>query len=112
MAQLFYDESPRAQYSFASAMQRLGGSVIYLDQRERESLTDTVRMMANYADCLVFRHSDKGAIDVAVEFSNVPVINAGDENPTQALFDLFTIREEIGRISGRLRFGQTIFARL
>jgi carbamoyl-phosphate synthase/aspartate carbamoyltransferase/dihydroorotase len=99
---VFYDESPRTQYSFAAAMQRLGGSVISLNQYEKENLTDTVRMMSSYSDCLIFKHSDKNAIQMAVDNSNVPVVNAGDENPTQALVDLFTIREEIGHISGNV----------
>ena len=61
--------------------------------------TDSVRMMMSYADVIVIRHPEIGAVQTAAAISRVPVINAGDgigEHPTQALLDVFTIREEIG----------------
>jgi carbamoyl-phosphate synthase/aspartate carbamoyltransferase/dihydroorotase len=100
LAEVFYEQSARIQCSFASAMQRLGGSVIYMNESNKENIVDTIRMMSSYSDCLVFKHSDLNAINLAVNYSNVPVINAGGENPTQALFDIFTIREEIGHVNG------------
>lgn len=60
-------------------------------------------MMASYADVLVIRHGEKGAIAKAVENILRPVISAGEgtgEHPTQALLDVFTIREEIGTVNG------------
>ena len=56
-------------------------------------------MMMSYADVIVIRHPEMGAVQRAANVSRVPVINAGDgigEHPTQALLDVFTIREEIG----------------
>lgn len=108
MAEMFFEPSTRTQCSFASAIQRLGGTVIYMDQqhssiKKGESLQDSVRMMSSYADCIVIRHPEPGAANVAASHSNVPVINAGDgcgEHPTQALLDIFTIREEIGTVNG------------
>ena len=56
-------------------------------------------MLMSYADALVIRHPEMGAVQRAANVSRVPVLNAGDgigEHPTQALLDIFTIREEIG----------------
>ena len=56
-------------------------------------------MMSAYSDLIVIRHPEPGAAELASKYSNVPVVNAGDgtgEHPTQALLDIFTIREEIG----------------
>ena len=60
---------------------------------------DSVRMLMSYADVIVIRHPQVGAVQRAASVSRVPVLNAGDgigEHPTQALLDIFTIREEIG----------------
>ena len=108
MAEMFFEPSTRTQCSFAAAMQRLGGNVIYMDQqhssiKKGESLEDSVRMMSSYSDCIVIRHPEPGAADIAAKYSRVPVINAGDgcgEHPSQALLDIFTIREEIGTVNG------------
>lgn len=68
-----------------------------------ESLEDTVTMMAGYADLVVLRHPTPGAVGRAASVCRKPVINGGDgvgEHPTQALLDVFTIREEIGTVNG------------
>ena len=60
-------------------------------------------MIMNYADAIVVRHPEMGAVQRAANVSRIPVINAGDgigEHPTQALLDIFTIREEIGTFNG------------
>ena len=67
------------------------------------NIVDTVNMMAGYADVLVIRHPERGAIRQAVTNKQKPVISAGEgtgEHPTQALLDVFTIREEIGTVNG------------
>ena len=67
------------------------------------SYIDTVNMMASYSDVLVIRDPEKGAIQRAVANTQRPVISAGEgtgEHPTQALLDVFTIREEIGTVNG------------
>jgi carbamoyl-phosphate synthase/aspartate carbamoyltransferase/dihydroorotase/carbamoyl-phosphate synthase/aspartate carbamoyltransferase len=81
-------------------------------------LADTVRTLEQYSDVIVLRHPDIGSAQVAADYARVPVINAGDgagEHPTQALLDLFTIEEELGRIEGLkialvgdLRYGRTV----
>ncbi|MBN1439460.1 MAG: aspartate carbamoyltransferase [Anaerolineales bacterium] len=124
LANLFYEPSTRTSSSFMAAMQRLGGSVIpinevrYSSVAKGESLPDTVRTLESYADVIVIRHPEVGSAAIAAQYSRKPVINAGDgvgEHPTQALLDLFTIREELGRTDGLtvtmlgdLKYGRTV----
>jgi aspartate carbamoyltransferase catalytic subunit len=75
-------------------------------------------MVSGYADAVVLRHPREGAAKLATEFSDVPILNAGDgagQHPTQTLLDLFTIRTEKGRLEnlnislvGDLRYGRTV----
>lgn len=125
LACLFYEPSTRTSASFIAAMERLGGGVIPITQgvqfssvSKGESLPDTIRTLEQYADVIVLRHPQIGSARVAADYASVPVINAGDgagEHPTQALLDLFTIQEELGRIDGLkiamvgdLRYGRTV----
>lgn len=83
-----------------------------------ETLTDSIRMMEAYCDVIVLRHPEPGAAKRASRVAHKPVINAGDgigEHPTQALLDIFTIREEIGTVNrltvtmvGDLKHGRTV----
>ncbi len=124
LANLFYEPSTRTSSSFAAAMQRLGGSVIpinevrYSSVTKGESLPDTIRTLEAYADVVVLRHPEVGASQTAARYSRKPIINAGDgvgEHPTQALLDLFTIRRELGEVDGLrvamvgdLKYGRTV----
>uniref|UniRef100_A0A7N8XI15 Carbamoyl-phosphate synthetase 2, aspartate transcarbamylase, and dihydroorotase n=1 Tax=Mastacembelus armatus TaxID=205130 RepID=A0A7N8XI15_9TELE len=123
MASMFYEVSTRTSSSFAAAMQRLGGSVVHFSEstsssQKGESLADSVQTMSCYADVLVLRHPTPGAVEVAARHCRKPVINAGDgvgEHPTQALLDVFTIREELGTVNGMtitmvgdLKHGRTV----
>jgi len=107
LANLFYEPSTRTSSSFASAMYRLGGNVIsindvnYSSVAKGENLADTIVTMANYADIIALRSKNKGDAKIASEVSSVPIINAGDgngEHPTQTLLDLYTIHKKFGRI--------------
>jgi aspartate carbamoyltransferase catalytic subunit len=109
LANLFYEPSTRTSSSFTAAMERLGGSVIpinevkYSSVAKGESLPDTVRTLECYADVIVIRHPEVGSAALAAKYARKPVINAGDgigEHPTQALLDAFTIREELGHLDG------------
>ena len=109
LATVFYEPSTRTACSFAAAAQRLGGSVIALSDmsstsvKKGETLEDFVRTMACYADAIVLRHPESGAVQRAAAVSSKPLLNAGDgtgEHPTQALLDVFTIREELGTVNG------------
>lgn len=124
LANLFYEPSTRTSSSFTSAMERLGGSVIpinnvkYSSVTKGESLADTVRTLEVYADVVVLRHPEKGSAALAAKYARKPLINAGDgagEHPTQALLDLFTIHEELGEVDGLtitmmgdLKYGRTV----
>lgn len=110
MAALFYEPSTRTRLSFEAAMLRLGGQTMGTDNAREfssaakgETLEDTIRIVSGYADVIVLRHNEEGAAKRAAAVSTVPVINAGDgpgQHPTQALLDLYTIRDELGRIDG------------
>uniref|UniRef100_A0A0A9XYC9 CAD protein n=4 Tax=Lygus hesperus TaxID=30085 RepID=A0A0A9XYC9_LYGHE len=108
MASIFYEVSTRTSCSFSAAMQRLGGKVVHVDEttssvKKGETLEDTVAVMASYSDVVVLRHPQPGAVARASHHCRKPLINAGDgvgEHPTQALLDVFTIREEIGTVNG------------
>jgi aspartate carbamoyltransferase len=124
LANLFYEPSTRTSSSFTAAMERLGGSVIpinevrYSSVSKGESLPDTVRTLECYADVIVLRHPEVGASAEAAKYARKPIINAGDgvgEHPTQALLDLFTIVEELGdpdgltiTMLGDLKYGRTV----
>jgi len=124
MASLFFEPSTRTRLSFESAMHRLGGRVIGFSEAasssasKGESLSDTIRVVSQYADLLVIRHPKEGAALAASRVSGVPVINAGDggrEHPTQTLTDLMTIRSIKGGFErltvgccGDLMFGRTV----
>lgn len=123
MTTLFYEPSTRTSCSFQAAMLRLGGSVIPVpvDQssiQKGETLQDTIRTLCCYSDIIVFRHPQKGATLEASKVSTKPILNAGDgtgEHPTQALLDLYTIQQELGRVDqltitfmGDLTHGRTV----
>ena len=126
LANLFYEPSTRTSSSFTAAMERLGGSVIpinevkYSSVTKGESLSDTIRTLECYADVIVLRHPETGSAAIAAKAARKPVINAGDgtgEHPTQALLDTFTIFEELGAgqvdgmtvtMLGDLKYGRTV----
>ncbi|MEW8995412.1 aspartate carbamoyltransferase [Clostridium sp.] len=121
---LFYEPSTRTRLSFEAAMNRLGGNVIGFSEpnassvAKGESIADTIRTVACYADIAVMRHPKEGAPQVAAQYSDIPVVNAGDgghQHPTQTLTDLLTIRTLKGRLNnltigccGDLKFGRTV----
>ena len=98
---LFFEPSTRTHCSFQSAIKRCGGSYIDLEIqnssiKKGESFEDTIKTMEQYCDALVIRHPEKGSVKKCAAMTSIPVINAGDgsrEHPTQALLDLFTIRQ-------------------
>jgi aspartate carbamoyltransferase len=124
LTNLFYEPSTRTSSSFTAAMERLGGSVIpisevrYSSVAKGESLPDTIRSLECYSDVIVLRHPETGSAALAAQYGRKPIINAGDgtgEHPTQALLDLFTILEEMGRVNGLtitmlgdLKYGRTV----
>ena len=124
LATLFYEPSTRTRFSFEAAMLRLGGKVIGFSEpnsssvAKGESIADTIRTIACYADIAVMRHPKEGAPRIAANNTDMPVINAGDgghQHPTQTLTDLLTIRRRKGGFTnlkiglcGDLKFGRTV----
>ena len=124
---LFYEPSTRTRLSFESAINRLGGRVITVENaRENssaykgESLEDTINTISNYTDCIIIRHQEDDSSLKAATVSSVPIVNAGagkHEHPTQALLDAFTVYEKFGRLSnlnmtivGDLFRGRTVYS--
>ena len=124
LATLFYEPSTRTRFSFEAAMLRLGGQVIGFSEpnsssvAKGESIADTIRTIACYADIAVMRHPKEGAPRIAANSTDMPVINAGDgghQHPTQTLTDLLTIRRRKGGfenltvgLCGDPKFGRTV----
>ena len=110
---LFYEDSTRTRVSFEVAAKRLSADVVNVSASassvsKGESLKDTARtLLAMGADAIVLRHPSPGAPALLAGWVDACVVNAGDgahEHPTQALLDLYTVRERFGRIEG-LRLG-------
>ena len=124
LATAFYEPSTRTRLSFEAAMLRLGGKVIGFSDAgsssaaKGESVSDTIKVISQYADICAMRHPKEGAAFVAASKSEIPVINAGDgghQHPTQTLADLMTIRSIHGKLNGftiglcgDLKFGRTV----
>ena len=106
---LFFESSTRTSSSFELAAKKLSADVMSLKAAgssvdKGESLKDTVLTLAQYdPDAIVVRHPRIGAPQLVARWSAAAVVNAGDgkhQHPTQALLDLFTIREALGRLAG------------
>jgi aspartate carbamoyltransferase catalytic subunit len=124
LATLFLEPSTRTRLRFESALLRLGGQVIGFSEASSssamkgESIADTVRTVACYADIIAMRHPKEGSARIGAGNSSVPIINAGDgghHHPTQTLTDMLTIRRRMGRLdnltiglAGDLKFGRTV----
>lgn len=109
VALLFFEDSTRTRMSFELAASRLSADTVLLTSKgsslaKGETVLDTVRNIeAMGVDIFVIRHSQSGAPHMLAKKISTPIINAGDgshEHPTQALLDMFTIRQRLGRIAG------------
>ena len=106
---LFYEPSTRTRVSFEIAAKRLSADVINIatessSVQKGETLIDTgTNIQALKADIIVVRHNYSGAAAMLARHLAISVVNAGDgwhEHPTQALLDIFTLKEKLGRIEG------------
>lgn len=111
LGNMFFEPSTRTRVSFGCAFNLLGGEVRETTGLSNsalakgESLYDTAQVLSGYSDVIVMRHPQPHSVEEFATGSRVPVINGGDgpnEHPTQALLDLFTIKDEL------VRCGQTI----
>ena len=110
VATLFYEQSTRTRASFEVAAKAMGADVVNLSAtgssvEKGESLIDTVRTLeAVGADVIVMRHGKSGAPNLAARHTKASIINGGDgrhAHPTQALLDLYTMRQHLGDLAGR-----------
>ena len=128
LGSMFFESSTRTRLSFGTAFNLLGGQVRettgFADSSivKGESLYDTARVLSGYSDVICMRHPEAGSVSEFAKASRVPVVNGGDghnEHPTQALLDLYTIRNELRRqgltvdgfkiaMIGDLRYGRTV----
>lgn len=109
VALCFFESSTRTRTSFELAARRLGAGTVNFaaatsSLQKGETLLDTIaNLEAMNLDAFVIRHSDSGAAHLVAKHSKLPVINAGDgarEHPTQALLDMLTLRNALGKLSG------------
>ena len=125
VAVMFYEPSTRTRLSFETAALKLGAKIITTENAgssssasKGETIQDSVRVIAGYADAMVMRHKSETSAIEAASVNKIPILNGGSgkgEHPTQALLDLYTIREKIGRLDnlkvailGDLANGRTI----
>jgi aspartate carbamoyltransferase catalytic subunit len=106
---LFYEPSTRTKFSFNLAAKRLSADVMSISKSSSsiakgESLLDTAKTMEVMgADVVVIRHSAPGAAKFLADNISASVLNAGDgahAHPTQALLDIYSIKEKLGEIAG------------
>jgi aspartate carbamoyltransferase catalytic subunit len=106
---LFYEPSTRTRVSFEVAAKRLSADVINIatetsSVKKGETLIDTGKnIQALKADIIIMRHGCSGAANMLARALDISVVNAGDgwhEHPTQALLDIFTLKEKLGKIKG------------
>jgi aspartate carbamoyltransferase catalytic subunit len=106
---LFYEASTRTRISFELAQKRLSADVINFaasnsSVSKGESFKDTMRNIeAMKVDMVVVRHSAAGTPLFLTKICDANIINAGDgihEHPTQALLDMYSIREKLGKLEG------------
>ncbi len=107
VALLFFEPSSRTMLSFQTAAQRLTAGPIFAQSasstsfEKGESIEDMIKVVAGYSDIIVMRHAQHGSAQIAADASDVPFINAGDggnEHPTQAIIDVYTIHRHKGRL--------------
>lgn len=104
---LFFESSTRTKTSFELAAKRLSADVVNFSSKtssltKGETILDTLKNIEAYSvDIFVIRHSYSGSALFLSQHTNASVINAGDglnEHPTQALLDMFTVKEKLGRL--------------
>ncbi len=106
---LFYENSTRTRISFELAQKRMGADVLNFtasssSTKKGESLKDTIKNIESMKiDMVVVRHESPGAAHFLARIVDANIINAGDgahEHPTQALLDMFSMKQRLGRIKG------------
>ncbi|MDQ7044463.1 MAG: aspartate carbamoyltransferase catalytic subunit [Sulfurimonas sp.] len=107
---LFFESSTRTKSSFEIAAKRLGAEIVHLDvaqssTKKGETLVDTaMNLDAMGPDAIIVRHKNSGVPKILSDNTRASIINAGDgahAHPTQALLDLYTLKEHFGDVSAK-----------
>jgi len=107
---LFFENSTRTRSSFEIASKRLGAEIVHLDvskssTKKGETLIDTATNLdAMGPNAIIVRHADAGVPKILSNHTKASIINAGDgahAHPTQALLDLFTLKQHFGDLNGK-----------
>jgi len=107
---LFFENSTRTKSSFEIAAKRLGAEIVHLDvakssTKKGETLVDTaMNLDAMGPDAIIVRHQNSGVPKILSNSTKASIINAGDgahAHPTQALLDLYTLRDNLGKLQGK-----------
>ncbi len=108
LALIFHKPSLRTRVSFESGMSKLGGSALYITDKEigmgsREAIRDVARVLSRYVDGIMIRTFSHAWVEELAEYASVPVINGLTDafHPCQIVADLQTVRESLGSIEGR-----------
>ena len=108
LACIFHKPSLRTRVSFEVAMHQLGGTSMFITEREiglasRESVEDVARVLSRYVDAIMIRTFDHGHVEKLAEHASIPIINGLTDlsHPCQILADVFTVEEALGGIEGR-----------
>jgi ornithine carbamoyltransferase len=107
LAMIFQKPSTRTRVSFEVGMSQLGGSALYLAASDLqlgrgETIKDTARVLSRYVDAIMIRTFAQSDVEELARHADVPVVNGltDAEHPCQALADVMTIRERLGRLEG------------
>ena len=104
---IFQKPSTRTRVSFEVGISQLGGTALYLSASDLqlgrgETIRDTAMVLSRYLDCVMIRTFAQADVEELAEFASIPVINGltDSAHPCQALADVMTIRERLGRVEG------------
>ncbi|SCV44779.1 Ornithine carbamoyltransferase [Bacillus subtilis] len=107
LAMIFEKSSTRTRVSFEAGMAQLGGSALFLSQKDLqlgrgETVADTARVLSGYVDAIMIRTFEHEKVEELAKEADIPVINGLTDkyHPCQALADLLTIKEMKGKFKG------------
>lgn len=107
LGMIFRKSSTRTRVSFEAGMFQLGGTALYLNQRDSqfgrgETTEDTARVLSRYLDGIMIRTFDQSEVETLAEYGSIPIINGLTDfcHPCQVLADLLTVREHKGKLDG------------
>ena len=107
LGMIFQKSSTRTRVSFEVGMAQLGGSALHLSTSDLqlgrgESIRDTAQVLSRYLDAIMIRTYAQADVEELAEYADIPVLNGltDSAHPCQALADVMTVRERLGRLDG------------